>query len=131
MAKGRQGFWLEGGKFAVYLLIPIAASVYYNSPENQKKAADYYQYIKYPSNPATGWKEVIEQAASQQEQRNAYRQQLQQLNINNSINNSTKQSEVAPGESLTAKKPGWWRWIGWGGGKDTSNTSGDGNSNNE
>jgi Pet100 len=121
MAKGRQGFWLEGGKFAVYLLIPIAASVYYNSPENQKKAADYYQYIKYPSNPATGWKQVIEQAASQQEQRNAYRQQLQQLN-----NNSSKQSEDTPDDSYSTNI-GWWRWIGWGNKGTSNSTTGDNN----
>lgn len=120
MARGmRQGMMLEGWKFAVYLAIPIGASVYYNDTQNQKKAADYWQYVKYPANPATGWKEHIEAAASQREQRKVYREQLQQLN--NSGSSSSSSNNSAAGASIKQEKhvpdgarTGWLRWIGLG-----------------
>jgi Pet100 len=104
MAKGRPGFMLEAWKFGVYLLVPITASIYFNSPENQKKAADYWQYVKYPPNPSTGWKEQIELVGSQQEQREAYRRQLQQLN-------AVTESDP-PSEPPESKGGTWWRWFG-------------------
>jgi hypothetical protein len=109
MARGRQGFWLEGGKFAIYLIIPLAASMHYNNPENQKKAADYWQYVKYPANPATGWKEHIEKAASQQKQREAYQHQLQQLNSSAVV--AVQESNVT---TQVSNRMEWLRWIGWG-----------------
>jgi Pet100 len=120
MAKGRQGFMLEGWKFGVYLLIPITASIYYNSPINQKKAADYWQYVTYPANPSTGWKEHIETAASQHKQRQVYREQLQQLNTTTSSasSRSAEETGVKPTTTSTQQERGWFRWMtttrGWG-----------------
>jgi Pet100 len=109
MAKGRQGFLLEGWKFAIYLLIPITESMYYNNPENQKKSADYWQYVKYPANPSTGWKEQIELMQSQQKQREVYRQQLQHLN-----DSSTSKAVTACAENdMEDLKGNSWRWLRW------------------
>lgn len=117
MAKGRQGFMLEGWKFGVYLLIPIAASVYYNNTENQKKAADYWQYVKYPANPTTGYKESMEAIASQQKQRELYRQQLQQLN-------DPRPSHVENSTAIKSDQPRrrWLQW-GWWMGRDNDNSN--------
>lgn len=108
MAKGKTGFYLEVWKFGVYLLIPLTASVYFNNVENQKKAADYWQYVKYPANPSTGWKEQIELISSQKEQREAYRRQLQQLNAVSEREEATSAAEEKEGN--TGWK--WWRWLG-------------------
>ena len=112
MAKGRQGFLLEGWKFAIYLLVPITASIYYNNPENQKKSADYWQYVKYPANPSTGWKEQIELMQSQQKQREVYRQQLQQLNDGTTSKTITAGSEVEDND-MKDSKGNRWRWLRW------------------
>ena len=112
MAKGRQGFLLEGWKFAIYLLVPITASIYYNNPENQKKSADYWQYVKYPANPSTGWKEQIELMQSQQKQREIYRQQLQQLNDSTTSNAVTCDKELNESD-MDTDKGSRWRWLRW------------------
>ncbi len=116
MAKGKQGFFLEGWKFAVYLAIPITASMYYNNPENQRKAADYWQYIRYPANPATGWKEQIELMQSQKEQRESYRQQLQQLNGSTTSTDVETGSDrdIHPSDDSAESGWRWLRWIGLG-----------------
>jgi Pet100 len=110
MAKGRQGFLLEGWKFAIYLLVPITASIYYNNPENQKKSADYWQYIKYPANPSTGWKEQIDLMQSQQKQREVYRQQLQQLN---DISSQSSVDSCETDDDDDETKNNHWRWLRW------------------
>lgn len=118
MAKGRSGMYLESAKFALYLLIPIAASVHYNNIANQKRAADYWQFVRYPANPTTGWRESIAQAAAQQEQRQIYRQQLLLLNQNNDNNNddenNTTKSKSDPeppnqNETEQQQQTSWWR----------------------
>ena len=115
MAKGRQGFLLEGWKFGIYLLVPITASIYYNNPENQKKSADYWQYVKYPANPSTGWKEQIELMQSQQKQREVYRQQLQQLNDSTTTSPAAVQSNEQDNSDDSNENRGrWLRWIGLG-----------------
>ena len=116
MAKGRQGFLLEGWKFAIYLAIPITASVYFNNPDNQRKAADYWQYIRYPANPSTGWKEQIELMRSQKEQREAYRQQLQQLNGSTTTTDVESGSDRDGHTNDDSSESGWrlLRWIGLG-----------------
>lgn len=113
MAKGRQGFLLEGWKFGIYLLVPITASIYYNNPENQKKSADYWQYVKYPPNPSTGWKEQIELLQSQQKQREIYRQQLQELNESSMSKPSTAGSELGEDNDTDDAQGNRWRWLRW------------------
>ena len=105
MAKGRQGFLMEGWKFGVYLAIPILASFYFDNPIHQQKAQDYWQFVKYPANPNTGMKEAIEQAAAQQKQREAYRQQLQRLN---EAATTTRNDN----EMRTTERKGWLQWMG-------------------
>lgn len=83
MVHGKAGMYLEAWKFGVYLFIPLVASAYYADPENQKYWADYYQFIKYPENPNTNVKdkieELVKQKELQKEQRQAYQDQLRQL----------------------------------------------------
>lgn len=125
MVKGRQGLFLEGWKFVVYLAVPITASIYFSNPENQKKSADYWQYVKYPPNPSTGWKEQIELLQSQSKQREIYRQQLQQLNSDNNNKNNdnnattTVKSTVDTDAIVTDDVHNenntniGWRWLRW------------------
>jgi hypothetical protein len=42
MVKGQKGLYLEAWKFAVYLAVPIVASVYYSDPDAQRYWADYW-----------------------------------------------------------------------------------------
>jgi Pet100 len=115
MAKGRQGFLLEGWKFGIYLLIPISASIYYNSPQRQKESADYWHYIQYPANPSTGWKEQIELMQSQKAQREVYRQQLQQLQNTNTTNDPDESTNSEQNsKTKTTTSWGWLRYIGLG-----------------
>lgn len=107
MAKGKQGFYLEGWKFAVYLGIPILASWYYSDPQRQKEAADYWQYVKYPANPNVNMKEQLETLIAQQKQRDVYREQMKELNAQ-AARAQTRQHDEEPAQR------GWLRWIGLG-----------------
>jgi hypothetical protein len=106
MAKGKQGLYLESWKFAVYLAVPIAASWYYSDPQRQKESADYWQYVKYPANPNVNMKEQIEALAAQQKQRNAYREQMKELQAQAARTEQRSQEETS--------RRGWWSWIGFG-----------------
>jgi hypothetical protein len=89
--------------------------MYYNNPENQRKAADYWQYVKYPANPSTGWKEQIELMQSQQKQREVYRQQLQKLNDSStSIAAAGGPDNDDMNDDSIRSRWGWLRWIGLG-----------------
>ena len=113
MAKGKQGFQLEAWKFGIYIAIPIAASWWFSDPIRQKEAADYYQYVKYPANPNTNMKEQIEKLKIQQEQHQAYREQLRELN--KQANRTTQAAmEVSRGADNEGSSRGWLRWIGLG-----------------
>lgn len=107
MAKGRRGFWLEGWKFGMYLMVPICASFYFDNPDNQRKAQDYWKFVQYPANPNTGMKESIEQAAKLQKQREVYREQLQLLQEANA-------PKAIEDDSAKKSGKGWLRWVGLG-----------------
>jgi hypothetical protein len=103
---------LEAQKFAVYLLIPITASLAYNEPAVQRWSADYFQFMKYPSNPKTNLKEEFEQLrkereeeAKQQEKnkesRKVYMEQLRQLN-------AVRSSLETPVTQTNEEKKGWF-----------------------
>lgn len=115
MAKGKQGFYLESWKFAVYLAVPIAASWYYSDPKRQKESADYWQYVKYPANPNVNMKEQIEALAAQQKQRNAYREQMKELNAQ-----AARAQESRRLEEEQQQRRGWLSWIGLGGKKNAT-----------
>jgi Pet100 len=101
---GKGSFAMEAWKFAVYLAVPIGASIYYSSPGRMKETAEYWKFIEYPANPTVGIKEQILLAHKQKEQREAYRKQLQALHQPN------KPSEPEDQEA----KPGFWRRLfGW------------------
>lgn len=123
MAKGKEGFMLEGWKFSIYIIVPIFASIYYSEPKRQKDAADYWKFIQYPSNPNINMKQKIEDLASQQKQRNIYREQLQLLNqhannienVNNNNNDDVNSStSTLSSSNTTDNKPrsrfGWLRF---------------------
>ena len=109
MVKGRQGLYLEGWKFAVYLIIPIGASWYYSDPQRQKAAADYWKYIQYPANPNVNMKQQIKELQAQKEQRQAYREQMMELQKQAAKSRSS--SEVIK-ENEEPNKGGWRRWLG-------------------
>lgn len=113
MGRGRQGFYLEAWKFGVYLLIPILSSVYFSDPKRQKAAADYWQYVKVPANPNVGLKQKIEELAKQQEQREAYREQLKMLS-EQAAKAEKAQQEMIASEDEPVSNRGWLRWIGLG-----------------
>mmetsp|Transcript_33740 Transcript_33740/g.96944 ORF Transcript_33740/g.96944 Transcript_33740/m.96944 type:complete len:123 (+) Transcript_33740:164-532(+) len=110
MVHGRKGMYLEAWKFAVYITIPIFASVYYSDPEKQKYYADYWQFIKYPENPNTNVKEQIQKLAEekelQREQRMAYQQQLQRLQ------QAAERASNPQEEESDTQTPSWWRRAG-------------------
>ena len=68
MVLGRAGMKLEAQKFAVYITIPIMASIAFNEPSVQQWAADYFQFMKYPSNPKTNLRQEFEQLQREREE---------------------------------------------------------------
>ena len=106
MVLGKQGLRLEAVKFAMYLGIPIFASVSFSYPGVQKYWADYYQFLKYPANPNIGLKEEFEELRKQRElqheQRRAYQDQLKRLE---EAAAKSKASALAAQEA--PKKRGW------------------------
>jgi hypothetical protein len=125
MARGRQGFYLEGWKFAVYLAIPLGASWYFNDPARQKESADYWQYMKYPANPNTNMKEQIEELKEKQNQRQVYREQMKELHKQAQRTTDAEQARISSieTEGRQASGQGWLRWIGLGGGSSSSSSS--------
>mmetsp|Transcript_8384 Transcript_8384/g.18785 ORF Transcript_8384/g.18785 Transcript_8384/m.18785 type:complete len:139 (-) Transcript_8384:1173-1589(-) len=124
MVLGRAGMRLEGQKFALYLLVPITASLAFNEPTVQKWAADYFQFMKYPSNPKTNLKDEYESLRKQRDEeiewekkmaekrgkgREEYLSQLKQLSTNRGGGDS---DGVNNAES--SQRKGWFGWLkGW------------------
>ena len=115
MVLGRAGLRLEAQKFAVYLMIPITASIAYNEPAVQKWSADYFQFMKYPSNPKTNLKEEFEHIRKEREEeinqrdknkesRKVYLEQLKQLNAARSPLETT---DIQTDD----EKTGWFSWL--------------------
>lgn len=115
MVLGRAGLRLEAQKFALYLIIPITASIVYNEPTVQRWAADYFQFMKYPSNPKTNLKEEFDQLQKEREQekiqeeknkesRKVYMEQLKQLN-------AVRSALDTPSPELNVEKRGWFSWL--------------------
>ena len=119
MAKGRQGFYLEAWKFAVYVSIPVVASAYFSDPKTIKQQAEYWKFIEYPENPNTNVRQkiqkLIKEKEEQREQRDAYRQQLQELQRaaarSSSLNSYSDEDEDPSGRD--GERKSWWRrWFG-------------------
>lgn len=113
---------LEGQKFALYLIVPIAATLVFNEPSVQKWAADYFQFMKYPSNPKTHLmdefeslkKERVEEiewekkmASKREKGRDEYLSQLKQL----SAANSRVGDSVSVNSTEASQKKSWFGWL--------------------
>ena len=108
MAKGKQGFYLESWKFAIYLALPLGASWWYSDPHRQRESANYWRFVHYPANPNVNMKEQIEALAAQQKQRKVYLEQMKELNAK-----AARAQEHATSQSQEERR-GWLSWIGWG-----------------
>lgn len=121
MVLGRAGMRLEAQKFALYLLVPITASVAFNEPTVQKWSADYFQFIKYPSDPQTNLKEEFDAMKKRREEdiewerkmadkrasgREEYLNQLKQLSAARGGGGS---SDVE-NDTDSTKGRGWFGW---------------------
>lgn len=111
MALGKTGMRLEAWKFAVYITIPIVASVYFNDPKRQQYWADYFQFLKYPSSPNTNLKHqfevLVEQEEKQRQQRDEYAEQMRKLQ--ESAQKSRQRREQVEKEQ---RKRGWLQQLG-------------------
>ena len=125
MVLGRAGMKLEAQKFAVYLSIPIMASLAFNEPSVQKWAADYFQFMKYPSNPKTNLMKEFEQLQREREEEIEEERRMQEKRIKGreeylaqmKLLNSSR-DENAPGintiDSTSNNKSGLIGWMrGW------------------
>ena len=112
MVHGKQGLQLEAVKFAMYLGIPILASVSFSYPSVQKYWADYFQFLKYPANPNIGMKEQYEelrqQRELQREQRQEYMNQMKRLqeSADSAAAHRAKEEE----EAAAKKTKRGWLW---------------------
>lgn len=139
MVLGRAGLRLEAQKFALYLLVPITASLAFNEPTVQRWAADYFQFMKYPSNPKTNLKDEFEALKKQREEeiewekkmaekrekgREEYLNQLKQLSSVARVGGGDDATESTTTESNQNKR-GWFGWLRWkrGGGDVDDKTS--------
>ena len=118
MVLGRAGLRLEAQKFALYLVVPISASLAFNEPSVQVWAADYFKFMKYPSNPKTNLKDEFEAVRKQREEelewerrmaekrgrgREEYMNQLKQLNL-------ARGGDCVDPPELTQRR-GWFGWL--------------------
>jgi len=121
MVLGRAGLRLEAQKFAVYLLIPVTASLAFNEPTVQKWAADYFQFMKYPSNPKTNLKDEYETIKKERDEekrmiekraagREEYLKQLKALKTMNKIDDDSVDEISRENERRERRWFGWLRW---------------------
>jgi hypothetical protein len=115
MAKGRSGFYLEGGKFAMYMIIPLGISWYYSDPVRQKAAVDYWKFVQYPANPSVNIREQVLELQKQEQQRQVYRDQMRNLQkqADQTVSNPAKTIN-SNNDNNNEEKKSWWRWIGLG-----------------
>ena len=105
---------LEAWKFGVYILVPIAASAWYNNPDIQKRSADYFQFMKYPPSPNTNLREEFESLVKKREvergQRSEYAAQMKKLQ--EAAQNSRAQEDAgSAAEKKAQRRAGWFRWL--------------------
>mmetsp|Transcript_15134 Transcript_15134/g.23756 ORF Transcript_15134/g.23756 Transcript_15134/m.23756 type:complete len:142 (-) Transcript_15134:84-509(-) len=126
MVLGRAGMRLEGQKFVLYLMVPITASIAFNEPSVQKASADYFQFMKYPSNPKTNLKDEFDALKKQREEeiewekrmiekrvkgREEYKNQLKQLK---QLNAERSVDVDGANGSETSQRKSWFGWVrGW------------------
>mmetsp|Transcript_7193 Transcript_7193/g.12906 ORF Transcript_7193/g.12906 Transcript_7193/m.12906 type:complete len:132 (-) Transcript_7193:221-616(-) len=112
MVLGKKGLQLEAWKFAVYLFVPIGASIYFNDPEAQRYWADYFQFLKYPASPNTNLKEQFEELQKkrelEKEQRKAYTDQVLKLQDNARQSRERREKLSLSGEQDNSQRRGWF-----------------------
>ena len=112
MVHGRQGFKLEAWKFAVYIIVPVGASMAFNEPKVQRVCADYFQFLKYPASPNVNlkeeFKELQEKRQREKEQRQIYAQQIRKLQ--QSAQEGRKESENGRIDGSKEIRRGFFSW---------------------
>ncbi len=119
MVLGRAGLRLEAQKFAVYLSVPILASLAFNEPSVQRWAADYFQFMKYPSNPKTNLKKEFEELQREREEemrmqekrikgREEYLAQMKLLNASRGGDETGDNNNM---ETANNSRNGWFGWL--------------------
>lgn len=119
----------EAQKFALYLLVPITATLAFNEPSVQKWAADYFQFMKYPSNPKTNLKDEFESIKRQREEEIEYEKKMEEKRARGREEyvNQLKQLNLARGggdvvtnnSAESTQGRGWFGWLrGWRRGND-------------
>ena len=113
MVLGKAGLRLEAWKFAVYITVPIFASVVYNEPELQRVCADYFQFMKYPANPNTNLREEFEELskkrALERESRKEHAEMVRQMH--EAAKKSREKREAAIVAEGERQRSGWFRWL--------------------
>ena len=104
---------MEAWKFAVYITVPIFASVVYNEPELQRVCADYFQFMKYPANPNTNLREEFEELskkrALERESRKEHAEMVRQMH--EAAKKSREKREAAIVAEGERQRSGWFRWL--------------------
>jgi len=112
MVHGRKGMRLEAWKFAIYLFVPISASITFNDPRMQRICADYFQFLKYPANPNTDLKEQFEELQRkrimEKEQRQQYADQVRELQERAK---ASRGEELLHENEVQLRKKSWYSWI--------------------
>jgi hypothetical protein len=115
MVLGKKGLQLEAWKFAVYLFVPIGASIYFNDPEAQRYWADYFQFLKYPASPNTNLVEQFEELQKkrevEKEQRKAYTDQVLKLQESARQSRERRERLLLSGEQDSGQRRGWFSWL--------------------
>lgn len=124
MVLGKAGMRLEAQKFIIYLMIPVTASMAFNEPTIRTWAADYFQLMKYPSNPKTNLKDEYEELKKQRDEeiewenrmaakRDAGREEYQkQLKLIHKLN-APRGGEVDSDDTAESRqRRGWFNWAG-------------------
>lgn len=138
MVLGKAGMRLEAQKFIVYLMIPITASMAFNEPTIRTWAADYFQLMKYPSNPKTNLKDEYEglkklrdeevewenrMAAKREAGREEYQKQLKLIHKLNAPRGGTGggADEIDSDTTVESRhRRSWFNWArGWRRGADS------------
>ena len=124
MVLGRKGLILEAKKFALYISIPIVASVMFNDPDVQRICADYFQFMKYPASPNTNLREEFERLSKQRElekeQRKEYAEQVQKLQESARRSREGREAALAAEVEEQSQRRGWFRWLRFRRGEESS-----------
>ncbi|KAG5188333.1 hypothetical protein JKP88DRAFT_234345 [Tribonema minus] len=120
-----QGYRLEAFKFSLYLIVPVVATVVYNSPENMRALLQRYKFVEYPpEGPKLPTGDEMNDMIREGEKRQTYlKEQLAQRAAAQDAGPAAGQSpSVAVVDSNnTGGGKRWWQvWRRGGGGSSSS-----------